>query len=257
MRKIIEFTSHFDGSKRFAVVRAPDDLGDKPLPLVIVPHAAGFSAEATAAYWRGIPERRGVIAVFPFGHGRKLDLYCLGWRGQIADLASLPQVLAGKGYSVDTRRIYSVGISMGGLESLLLAGKHPGLLAGVAAYNAVVDLNTWFYDCDDTIRSSMIEEMGGTPDQIPGDYLARSPINFAEVIAASPVILYYDPDDDMVQFQEDKQSGLLYRRMTATAPNARIEERHHSFGHFYIRPNRALDWLLDGEPQESGVSLGN
>ena len=61
MRKIIDFVSPFDGSPQKAVLIAPSDVCPTPLPLVIVPHAAFFSAEKTAAYWRDIPIRRGMI----------------------------------------------------------------------------------------------------------------------------------------------------------------------------------------------------
>lgn len=243
MRKIIYFVSEFDGSARQAVILGPDSMGDELLPLVIVPHAAAFSAEATAAYWRDIPAKRGVIAVFPFGHPRKLELFSFGWHGQIEDLASLPRILTNIGYPVDASRVYGVGISMGGMEVLLLAGKHPGLLAGVVAFNSVVDLDAWFYDTD-MLKPQMMEEIGNTPEEMPEEYAERSPINYAATIARIPVLLYWDPIDKMVRFQSEKQSGLLYRKVKEADPDAPIEERIHHYGHFWVRPGLALDWLM-------------
>lgn len=254
MRKIISFTSEFDGTTRQAILTAPDDAGQKPLPLVIVPHAAGWTGEATAGYWRDVPIKYGVMAVFPFGHGKKLDLRSMGWRGQMMDLVMLPMILPNLGYPVDASRVYAAGISMGGQESLLLSGRHPGLLAGVISFNAVMDLSTWFYD-NETAAESMMEEIGGTPEELPREYAERSPITYADTIALTPTLLYWDPNDDVVQFQEKKQSGLLYRMVKKISPDVPILTRRHNRGHTYISPRLALDWLLQWERGASGVTI--
>lgn len=245
MRKTIHFISEFDGSAQQAILVMPDEVTGDLLPLIIVPHAAGFSAEATAAYWGNIPVKRNVIAVFPVGHSRKMPLFSLGWAGQLADLAALPFFLQKTGYPVDTKRVYGVGISMGGLECLLLAGRHPELLSGVAAFNPVVDLQTWYYDVEDeTVKPTMTEEIGGGPEKQREEYIRRSPINFTATISKVPVLLYWDPEDGMVQYQSEKQSGLLYRKIIEANPDAQVEQRIHHHGHFWIRPALALDWFF-------------
>ena len=242
----INFNSRFDGSNRRAILIAPDGARESPFPLVIVPHAASYSAKFTAGYWLDIPIRRGVIAVFPFGHGRRNDLYSVGWRGQIADLASFPDILDEQGILVDRSRIYATGISMGGQESLVLAGTHPNLLAGVAAFNPVIDLSTWFYDYPEA-ASNVVQEIGGTPEQLPDEYTLRSPINYAETIARVQILIYWDPNDEVVRYQDEKQSGLLYRRVKEMNPDAPITACIHHRGHQWINPSLALDWLLGGE----------
>jgi dipeptidyl aminopeptidase/acylaminoacyl peptidase len=239
---MISFASGYDGSPRQAVVVAAPDTDEKPLPLVIVPHAAGFSAEATARYWRDIPVRRGFIAVFPFGHGRKLDLYSLAWRGQIADLASMPKVLAEQGYAVDESRVYAVGLSMGGLESLMLAGCYPGLLAGVVAFNSPIDLASWYRDID-IGRSATVDEIGGTPDEVPDKYAERSPLNCIATIARIPTLLYWDPNDKVVPSQSDMQTGRLFRRIKEEFPESPVFEKIHGHGHYWVNPGLALRWL--------------
>jgi pimeloyl-ACP methyl ester carboxylesterase len=49
----------------------------------------------------------------------------VGGPEQIDDMAHLIGALTGFGYRVDTRRVYSCGLSMGGQEALVLAGRHP------------------------------------------------------------------------------------------------------------------------------------
>jgi dipeptidyl aminopeptidase/acylaminoacyl peptidase len=245
MRREITFVSEFDGTERRAILVAPDDAGREALPLVIVPHAAGWDEVMTADYWRDAPVRHGVIAIFPHGHSRKLDLRSLAWRGQISDMASFPRMIEDLGYPVDRSRIYAAGISMGGMESLVLAGKHPDLLAGVVSFNGVIDLAAWFYDCAPDVCGRMEFEMGGTPEQVPEEYAARSPINYSATIAKVPVLMYWDPDDKIVQFQEEKQSGRLYRLVKEIDPNAPMEGRRHDKGHTFVNPGLALTWLME------------
>lgn len=246
MQKIIEFTSEFDGTNRKALLIVPPDAGKEPLPLIIVPHAAGFSAEKTADYWKPRLAKRRAMAIFPFGHGRKLDLFSLGWRGQIADLAYMPRLLPTIGYPVDDKRIYAAGISMGGMELLLLAGSHPNLLSGVITFNALVDLSAWYYDpsANDPI---LREEIGGGPDEMPEAYAERSPINYSTTIVRTPTMMYWDPNDEIVHLQREKQSGFLYRKVKEIDPHAPIWERTHDKGHFWVNPRLALDWLLNEE----------
>ncbi len=244
MRKTITFTSRFDSTEQRAVLVAPDDARSRRRPLVIVPHAAGWTDEMTADYWKDIPVRHGVIAVFPFGHSRVLDLRSLAWCGQIADMAAMPELIEDMGYQVDRDRIYAAGISMGGMESLMLAGMHPDLLAGVVSFNALVDVAQWFHDCDADARGRILQEMGGTPDELPEEYAERSPINYAATISRVRSLLYWDPNDEVVQFQEEKQSGRLYQLVKQARPDAPIWAKRHQRGHTYVNSGAALEWLL-------------
>ncbi|MHB0999516.1 MAG: alpha/beta hydrolase family protein [Armatimonadota bacterium] len=244
IKEIVSFTSKFDNSTRQAVLLASSDAGDTPLPLIIVPHAAGYSAADTAAYWRDLPARRGVIAVFPFGHGRKLETYSLGWRGQIDDLAQMPDVVSDYGLKVDTRRIFAAGISMGGQESLLLAGTHPDMVSGIVVFNAVADMAQLYSDSS-VLCAVIADEVGGTPDESLDEYAARSPINYYATISRVPTLLYWDPNDDMVPGQDDRQCGALYDKIKTADPDAPIWVQKHKYGHFWINPGQAIKWLLD------------
>lgn len=184
-----------------------------------------------------------MIAVFPFGHGRNSLLTSLGWRGQIADLLAMPKILSELGYCIDESRISAVGISMGGMESLLLAGLHPGFLAGVAAFNALVDLSAW-YEASGPNQPDIRAEVGGSPEDVAEEYAARSPIEYAATIARTPVLIYWDTNDDVVPDQGAKHSGLLLHKVKEASQNARIVGQIHKHGHFWIRPALALDWLI-------------
>ena len=80
-------------------------------------------------------------SICPGGMGRRLPLHSWGWRGQIDDLARMPSILraARPWLRIDVERVYAVGGSMGGQETLLLVGRHPRLLAGAVAFDSVTD----------------------------------------------------------------------------------------------------------------------
>ena len=70
--------------------------------------------------------------ICPGGMGRRLPLHSWGWKGQIDDLARMPSILrdARPWLRIDAQRVYAVGGSMGGQETLLLLGRHPSTARG-------------------------------------------------------------------------------------------------------------------------------
>ena len=141
-------------------------------------------------------------------------------------------------------RVYAVGGSMGGQETLLLLAKHPRLLAGAAAFDAVVDFAHQYrqfsrLDCNHTCRERLGEpfgrylqrlaraEVGGDPARVAGAYAARSPIAYASAIARScvPLQLWWSRADRIV-VDPDRQSAhmlALLRRLNPAAPVEGIE----------------------------------
>ena len=109
--------------------------------LVISPHGRGLDGRANANLWGGLPAKGSFAVISPDGQGRRLGDYSWGSPGQIADLARMPAIArAGLPWlRIDARKIYAFGGSMGGQEALLLLARHPRLLAGVAAFDAVSD----------------------------------------------------------------------------------------------------------------------
>src|SRR5207253_2766992 len=123
----IRYRAH-DGRARDAVVLLPHDYraGDaSPLPLVISPHGRGLNGELNARLWGDLPTIGNFAVVNPDGEGRRLATYSWGASGQISDLARMPAIVEAKlpWVRIDHRRIYAVGGSMGGQETLLLLGR--------------------------------------------------------------------------------------------------------------------------------------
>jgi len=167
---------------------------DPPLPLVISPHGRNnFAWNNAYHYWRDLPARGPFALICPDGlaraHGAGSDpydrppnpaLFTYGYGRHIDDLARMPKIARDtiRGLNIDPERIYVLGSSMGGQETLLLAAQYPtelsggyGRLAGAAAFDAPCDLAAqcgYLTRVRPNVASIMIEEVGTRPSNRSG-----------------------------------------------------------------------------------------
>jgi pimeloyl-ACP methyl ester carboxylesterase len=162
-----------------------------PLPLVISPHGRNNAGYYNACHcWNEAPADGPFALISPDGLGRAHDrasdpyappplntgLFTYGYRRQIQDLARMPSIVREvlPWLKIDLERIYVLGSSMGGLETLLLAARYPdgvleggtGRLQGAAAYDSPCDLETqcaYLTQGAPDTAARMIEEIGSEP----------------------------------------------------------------------------------------------
>ena len=216
----IAYRAH-DGHMRPALLLLPGDYQGEPVPLVISPHGRNNPPRATARRWGHLPAEGRFAVICPGGEGRRLPLFSWGAPGQIADLARMPAVAAAHGVRV--QRVYAVGASMGGQETLLLVGRYPQLLAGAVAFDPATNMASRYREFGHSPGGAQLQrlarlEVGGTPRTIPGAYAARSPDRYVHAIAGShvPVQLYWSQRD-----------GVIKRQQRAVAKFAAAIGRHH------------------------------
>jgi hypothetical protein len=220
-----------NGDERLAFLVLPRWYGprhDPPIPLVISPHGRGIDASQNVLLWGNLPARGRFALISPEGQGRRLVLFSWGDPGQIADLARMPR-LARRAFPwlrIDRRRIYAVGESMGGQETLLLVAHDPRLLAGAAAFDAPANMHLRYRDFRELRRGLRLQrmarfEIGRPPSLAPRLYAERSPLDLARRIALSgvPLELWWSRDDRVV-IDQAAQSGLLYRTIERLDPRA-------------------------------------
>lgn len=90
--------------------------------------------------------------------------------------------------------ILVTGASGGGYLTLMALGTHPQLWAGGMALLAPADFTSEFYEGTDWTRGYLTAMMGGTPAEKPEQYLASSPITYAEHVVA-PVLVIQGRND--------------------------------------------------------------
>jgi poly(3-hydroxybutyrate) depolymerase len=245
---------------RPAVVLVPAQYGPQrrppPLPLVISPHGRGVRAETNARLWGNLPGRGGFAVVCPGGMGRRLPLHSWGWPRQIADLARMPGIVRATlpWMRIDTRRVYAVGGSMGGQETLLLLGQYPQMLAGAVAFDSVTNFYRRYTDFGRLPRTRALQglarlEVGGTPETNPVGYVLRSPTHWLPAVARSgvPLQMWWSLSDDIV-VDQTHQSAHYYRELRRLRPRGRVESVTGSWPHtaeVYARTQLpgAVRWL--------------
>jgi pimeloyl-ACP methyl ester carboxylesterase len=268
-RITITYTTH-DGHRRNAYVQLPADYrpGSSPsIPLVISPHGRAVDGKINTRRWANLPTIGRFAVVSPDGYGRLLPLHSWGYRGQIDDLARMPDVVeAGLSWvHIDRSRIYAVGGSMGAQETLLLAAHHPHLLAGAVAVDGPADFALQYrnfarLECDAECLSRgwghiglgkqrlARREIGGTPTSAPAKFAARSPLSYASTLAASciPLQIWWSRTDETV-LEPERQSGRLYHTLAELNPNAPIDEYVGDWAHTdAMRPETDLPKMLAG-----------
>jgi pimeloyl-ACP methyl ester carboxylesterase len=249
----ISYIAH-NGARRPATVLLPawyrrDE--NPPLALIISPHGRGATGRSNAEFFGRLPTIGRFIVVSPDGMGRSLKRFSYGYRGHIDDLARMPDIITSElpWVRIDSTRIYALGSSMGGQETLLLVARHPGLLAGAAAMDSVTDLarryrqlplvpcsrdyiRRWGLPKGLGLQSAMRREVGGTPVLIPSAYVARSPLELAPQIADSgvPLQIWWSKKDKVV-FDQEHQSEALFRELRRLGSEAPVTAYVGSWRH--------------------------
>jgi pimeloyl-ACP methyl ester carboxylesterase len=246
----IRYRAH-DGSMRPAWLLLPAKYDGRPIPLVISPHGRGIDATENAALWGDLPGEGGFAVINPAGEGRRTHYYSWGDPGQIDDLARMAQIAAAHGVNVDPKRVYAIGGSMGGQETLLLVARFPRLLAGAVAFDPATDLERRYRDFaalpgGRELQRLARREVGGTPSRNPRAYEARSPDHYVRQIAFShvPLQLYWSSRDRVIADQAS-ETALLAGEIRSLNPAAKVWDFRGDWNHTAeMRPTRRLPRAL-------------
>jgi poly(3-hydroxybutyrate) depolymerase len=223
----------WDGRSRRAFVVLPAWYGprdDPRIPLVISPHGRGVPARDNVDFWGDLPAAGRFAVVNPQGQGRRLTLYSWGDPGEISDLARMPAIVrhALPWLRIDMQRIYAIGGSMGGQETLLLVARDPHQLAGAISFDADTDMALRYRDfglvpAERHLRRLARLEIGGTPETAIAAFRHRSPLDQARAIASSdvPLEIWWSTKDRVVLDQEGN-SEALFDRILALDPHAPV-----------------------------------
>ncbi|HZP71785.1 MAG TPA: prolyl oligopeptidase family serine peptidase [Gaiellaceae bacterium] len=251
--RLIYYRAH-DGVERPAWLLLPAGYHGQKIPLVISPHGRGVDESYNALFWGDLPGEGGFAVINPAGEGRRLHWFSWGAPGQIADLARMPEIVRRNGVDVNRRRIYAIGGSMGGQETLLLLATHPHLLAGAAAFDPDTDMARRYRDFaalpdGKALQRLAREEIGGTPKQVPHAYAVRSPDHYARAIANSgvPLQLFWSSRDRIIRDQIDETNRLAIdiEHDEHHDRDARLWDFHGEWSHTAeMRANRRLPHAL-------------
>jgi poly(3-hydroxybutyrate) depolymerase len=237
----IDYRAH-NGATRVALVVLPRWYGphnNPPIPLVISPHGRGTEPQSNARIWGNMPALGGFAVVNPEGQGRRLESYSWGSPAQIDDLARMPTFVkhALPWLRIAPHRVYAIGGSMGGQETLLLLAEHPRMLAGAISFDAPTNMTARYRAFPKLMFGLGLQqlarsEFGGIPRTRGDVNTDRSPIFHARAIAFSgvPLQIWWSVSDKTVRNQAT-ESGLLYRTIKHLNPQAPVTQYVGTWGH--------------------------
>ena len=229
----IGYRSH-TGARRGAVRRVAGLVRARQQPAAtgrdLAARAWSDRTSRTRSFFDRLPAVGRFIVISPDGMGDRLRNFSYGAPGHIDDLARMPDLVSAAlpWLRIDRSRIYALGSSMGGQETLLLVARHPGLLAGAAALDSVTDLARrhgqlpdlpcsescaarWGKSYGTVLQSTLEREVGGSPSEQARAYAERSGLSQARAIASSrvPLQLWWSTEDRIVSDQEHQSEALF------------------------------------------------
>ena len=174
-QQVIYDTITHDSLQRNYIIYVPASYNSaNPMPLVISFH--GYGSYATnnfnASDFNGIADTAGFIVVYPQGALRQGSTHWNvgGWVfGSTVDDLGFTNALidtVSNNYSVDSNRIYSVGMSNGGYMSILLACQLSHRIAAVASIAGSMTFQT-FNACNPQHPTPLMQIHGTTDGFVP------------------------------------------------------------------------------------------
>ncbi|MCA9232196.1 MAG: PmoA family protein [Planctomycetales bacterium] len=178
----VEYRSSIDGTSQPAMFYAP--ASDQQVPLLVTLHT--WSGDYTQDFHRACEswcQEKGWAYIHPNFRGPNVRPEATGSEMAVQDIVDATR-FAIRQANVDPTRIYLVGTSGGGYMSLLMAGRHPELWAGVSSWVPISDLAAWYRQSKsagthywETIAASCGGAPGDSPE-VDRQYLIRSPLTY-------------------------------------------------------------------------------
>lgn len=175
--KTVRYPSPVDQSRQPAIVYQPKV--DKPVPLLVLLHTwSGTYRQPHPTLAKWCLEKDWAL-VAPDFRGKNETPQACGSELAVADIVAAVEYMK-KRTRIDEERIYLIGRSGGGYASLLMAGRHPELWAGVSAWVPICDLKLWYAETSarNLAYPAMLEKCcGGKPgasEAVDEQYRVRS-----------------------------------------------------------------------------------
>lgn len=174
----IGIESSADGAEQKALWWRPENQ-DEPRPLLVALHTWSGNykqggGEIVYAQWCLANDW---VFIHPDFRGPNKTPAACGSELVVSDILDAV-AYAKKQANVDEDRVYLIGVSGGGHASLLMAGRHPEIWAGVSAWCGISDLADWHEKHAGTRYGNMMEAACGGPPSDPAaaeQFRLRSP----------------------------------------------------------------------------------
>ena len=178
----VRYRSSADKSEQPALFYSPASKEPRPLLVGLHTWSSDYKNGYDIPYAKWCVEQDWVF-IHPNFRGPNRRPEACGSELMVKDIESAVE-WAAKQAPVDRDRVYLVGTSGGGHAAMLLAGRLPGLWAGVSAWVGISDLSAWHRECKKSNRKywrDIESSCGGPPGKnakIDSEYSRRSPLTW-------------------------------------------------------------------------------
>lgn len=180
----IRYFCKADSSFQPALMYAPTHANGKR-PLLVGLHTWSFDytqAGGETVYARWCIQNNWFF-IHPDFRGPNTKPQAMGSEDVVSDILDAVKYMAER-YSIDTERIYLIGVSGGGHAALLMAGRAPDIWAGISAWCGISDIKKWWEQnkkAGTGYEKSIESSCKGKPDcdrAVAEECLKRSPISY-------------------------------------------------------------------------------
>ncbi|MDD4872912.1 MAG: alpha/beta fold hydrolase [Kiritimatiellae bacterium] len=138
--KTVWYHSSADNTFQPAVFYSPET--GKPVPLLVGLHTWSADYKQANTYFIKGAKDKGWAMICPDFRGSNTTSSACGSDLAVADIVSAVEYMKNR-VKIDPDRIYLMGMSGGGYASMLMAGRHPEIWAGVCSWVGISDLAAW------------------------------------------------------------------------------------------------------------------
>ena len=183
---LVRVKSSLDGTMQPCWFWAPEKANAEAVPLIVGLHtwSGNYRQKGHYATCLKYAKSHGWAMVGPNFRGPNNTPPACGGDPAVQDIVDAVDYAKGR-VKIDPKRVYIVGGSGGGHMTLQMAGRHPEIWAGCAAFCPITDVARWHADSmlDHPGRGKDYAKMlegacGGTPAEKPGEYRHRSPLTW-------------------------------------------------------------------------------
>lgn len=196
--KTVFYTSSADNTQQPALFYAPETT--QPIPLLVGLHTWSADYRQPNTYFYNGAKKQGWAMICPNFRGSNTSPEACGSDLAVEDIVSAVKYAQSR-VPIDPNRIYLMGMSGGGHASMLLAGRHPEIWAGVCSWVGISDLKAWYQSTrqKDLVYWKHLEKVcGGAPgssSEIDEQYRLRSPLTWLENACDVPLCINHGIHD--------------------------------------------------------------
>ncbi len=244
----------FDKGKKMWLYLPSDYNPKAKYPLIVYMHGRGgdirtFEDAVALKPFKNMAMERGFVIVCP-------EYGTDGWMSTDAENYVLASIeFAQSHLAINQRRVYLMGISMGGLSTLAFAIKHPDIPAAMCEILGITDVVQFWYE--GAYRSGLEAAYGGAPYTKLGEYAKRSATYNISRIKQIPTFIIHGEEDNHVPIAQADTLYHMLKDAKAKVEYIRIPKIGHSEVVVSGNEKKILDFFAaDLKPERTQLPEG-